>query len=560
MKNNILRSIFLTLFMLMTGYYNYSFSQEQAAIGEMESIILYMGDSKVIPVSNPKRVVVNNPAIADVTSVSKEEIFIAAKGTGTTNIIWWDEFEQHVLQVQVFAEDLSTIKQRVDNILKEMELSDVYTRRADSEGKVLLLGSVRNAQDRERIATALETLKTKITDLIVVKEEETMVNIDAEVLELNNDATKTLGFTMPGSVSMTETTNPSLLTVDPSLNARGSLNAIFHVFQWPRNQFTATIDALVQEGKAKILSRPRLTCQSGKEAELLVGGEKPILTTETASAGGASTTVSYKEYGIKLKIKPTVKDNRVKLGLNIEISEPGEADVLGSLTNITAKAYPFTKRNVSTEVYLNNGQTIAIGGLIKQKKEEEMRKTAGLGDLPILGLLFRKKTTKAGGGIGEKGDIELFITLTPKIINEKGEEIPIKESPIAEAKQARTQQQVQPRPPQQETTVAPAKVQETASIAINRYNQTLFRLIRDNIEYPWAAAQGQIEGVLRLSLNVSSTGELLGVKVVRSSGFAVLDENAMSMVKKLAPYPPFPSEINQDQLWVDIPVVYKIKQ
>lgn len=484
---------------------------------EQEELKLYLNEPEVLAVRTPKRIVIGNPNIVDVTNVSKNEITLNPKAIGTTSFILDDNFGEQFYKIRVLPEDIRDIKERVDNLLKSLNLPNVYTQTAEEEGKVLILGSVKNNADREKISLALGPLKEKTIDLIALKEEEAVVEIDVQVLELNKDATKTLGFTMPSAISVVET--PGRF----SKAFRASFDAIFHVFDWPRSDFTARLDALVQEGKAKILSRPRLACQSGKEAEMIVGGEKPILTTQTVTGGGTGTEVDYKEFGIKLKIKPTVSDvDNIQLALNVEVSDVGTADTLGSSTAPTAKAYPLSKRNVSTQIYLKDGQTLAIGGLIKQKKEEDLTKTAFLGDIPILGALFRKRTTKIGGGQGERGDTELFITLTPRIVSQK------------QAPQVKRQD----------------SPQEYAA-AIQKY-------ILQNLTYPQAARKQSLQGTVKLSMLISSAGKLLEVKVKSSSGSKVLDDNAVSVVKNIPSYPAFPASIESKELWIDIPIVYKL--
>lgn len=540
MKKN-LRNIFILFFIVVTAY---SYCAGQSTYEEFNSLTLYLGEIKIVPVKTPTRVVINNPTIADVASVSAEEMVISAKAAGATDIVWWDNFGEHVLRLEVFAENLTTIKERIDAIIKELRIAGVFTKRADSEDKVFLLGSVKEQKDKERIKLALGALKDKTLDLIEVKEEETTIEISVELMEIGKDAQKKLGFTMPNSITAKEQTGQ----FDGTL--RGTANAIFHVFQWKRDPlFQATFDALAEEGKLKILSRPRLACQSGKEAELLVGGEKPIFSTGVVSGGGSSTSVEYKEYGIKLKIKPVItQEKQIKVSLKVEISEIQDSESIGGPNGITAQASPLTKRSASTELVLADGQTMAIGGLIKNKTEETMSKTLGLGDIPIFGMLFRKKTTNLGGAKGELGDAELFIALTPKIINQQESIVKGAEKQQVNLKAATLPQEALP------------SIREEGSIVLARYIQILTKRIHDNLNYPWSASQGQIEGVLRLSLNISSAGELLGVKVVQSSGFAVLDENALKTVKEVAPFPSFPSEIIQKELWVEIPIVYNLKK
>jgi pilus assembly protein CpaC len=389
------------IFLLMVSF---SLSLQSYAADEiLNELKLRIGEIKMLSVSSPTRIVIGNPTIADVTDISKNEISISPKAAGTTTLVYWDNFGEQSYRIKVFSEDLSEAKRRIDNLLKSVDVPDVYAQIQEDEGKIFLFGKVKTQQDKDRINVALGPLKDKTVDLIEIKEEETTIEIEAQILELSKDALTTLGFTWPGQLSVGEVAAP---LASPSFSKMLALSSL------SRLDFSWTLDFLTQQGKARILSQPRLACQSGKEAELLVGGEKPIMTTEVVSggAGAAGTNVEYKEYGLKMKIKPTVMDNnRIKLVLNVEISEVGTVETLGSTiggtNSTTAKAYPLTKRNISTEVFVDNGQPLAIGGLIKEKEEEDIRKTPGLGDVPILGWLFKKKTQSSGGGVGQHGII-----------------------------------------------------------------------------------------------------------------------------------------------------------
>jgi TonB family protein len=304
--------------------------------------------------------------------------------------------------------------------------------------------------------------------------------------------------------------------------------------------FTWTLYALVQEGKARVLSRPRLACQSGKEAELLVGGEKPIITTQVVSGGASGTSVEYKEYGIKLKIKPTVSEQeRIKLVLNVEVSEVEDAVTIGG-TNTTALAYPLKKRTAATELFLNDGQTMAIGGLMRQKSQEDITKTPGLGDIPIVGMLFRKKVSSIGGGTGEKGDTELFITITPTIVSKKT--------------------------PEPKSVVSLEKTAPQAVVSLESRNippnlENYVRAVQTKIVtaayYPLSAREAGWEGDVKLNLNLASNGDLKEIKILQSSGYKVLDDAALAVAKKQSPYPPFPPQIESQELWVVVPITYR---
>lgn len=516
----------IVIFLLIVNLMVLSFrGLAQDEIGKELKVLV--GEVKIIAVSNPTRIVIGNPNVADVTDVTKKEITLSAKAPGSTTLVFWDNSGEQSYRVRVLAENVEEIKRRVDYLLGTLNLPEIYTQIAEEEGKILLLGRVKSPQDRERISTALGILKDKTMDLILVKEEEAVVEIDVQVLELSKDAEKTLGFSWPSPITLTETGSPGIAT------AGTKWSTLFKVLSLSREAFSWTLDALVQEGKARVLSRPRLACQSGKEAELAVGGEKPTFATYVTEAGGAGATVEYKEYGIKLKIKPTVTDKeRIKIALNVEVSEVEAPESMGTW----ARAYPLKKRTTSTELFINDGQTLAIGGLIKQKTEEDIQKTPWFGDIPVLGLLFRKKTTKVGGGEGERGDTELFITLTPTIVKE-----------VAKKEEAKPE------------ILRPIRGRIAKELSVSEYVHKVSQQIRRNLVYPWLAKDANLEGSLRLRLRIYYTGQLLDVEIRESSGFAVLDENAVNIVKKVAPYPLFPPEMKQKELRIDLPIIYKTK-
>ncbi|HTZ11712.1 MAG TPA: pilus assembly protein N-terminal domain-containing protein, partial [Candidatus Margulisiibacteriota bacterium] len=461
-----------------------------------DETVIPIGTIKTITVNSPKRIAVGNPDIADVTSAKEGELTILGKAQGTTSLVVWDSFGEQKYSLIVTPTDMVEAKGRIDSILETLGFPSVNTKIEDKEGKIFLLGSVKTPQDKEKLAVALTSLKDKIVDLIEVKEEEAVVEIDVQVLELNKDATRTLGLTWPGALNLIEKGSPGIQSAGTKPSTLFKVLNLERAIGSTADPFTFKLDALVQEGKAQILSRPRLACQSGKEAELLVGGEKPIFTTDVVSGGGSGTSVEYKEYGIKLKVKPTVTEgDRIKLGVNVEVSEVGTAETIGDVTAPTAKAYPLSKRTASTELFLDNGQSMAIGGMIKQKSAEDVRRVPGLSNIPILGLLFRQKTATIGGGSGERGNVELFIILTPTIISQKPD-LGLKEA----AKEA---------PPES----AYYTVDEDLSTPLGKYASVVKKRILDNLTYPSPAKEAGFQGEVNLRLLLSYKGDLLQAKI-----------------------------------------------
>jgi len=525
-KKNITTFVLAFCFVVSSfAIYAQEFSEQDYDIEGKE--VLYIGETRIFPAKKTKRIVVGNPEIADVGKTSDESIFVVGKSVGATIFIYWDVYGEHSYRLKILSENMTETKRRVDKLLSELKLSKVYTKSNDEEGKVLLLGEVQNKEEKDRIELALGNLKSKTLDLIQIKDEG-IVEIEVRVLELDKDASKTLGFTMPASISVTESSGPTTTAVT-------GFSSVFHVSDWTRSALLGTLDFLIQEGNARILSQPKLACLSGKEAELLVGGEKPTFTTAVQATAGSSTTVEYKEYGIKLNIKPTISEKkRVHVSLNVEVSEVGSAETIGDPTAPSAKAYPLSKRSVSTELFLNDEQTLAIGGLIKQKKEEDIRKVAGLGDIPLIGALFRKKVTKFGGGQGERGDIELFITLTPKIVSKPEASIDIYSLPQKKL-------EIKGNYPEQ----------------LKNYIRDIQTRIVSAAYYPPDARELSWEGTVNLSLLILNDGELKEANISQSSGYKILDEAAVDAVIRQAPFPSFPSQVELQELNIEVPIAYR---
>jgi len=534
MKRLFIVLIFVIASVIITPFKVYSVDSSA------EELKCFIGEIQIVPVNKPIRVSIGNPAVADVVNVSKSEITINPKSAGATTLTVWDNFGEQSYHIKVYTEDTSLIKRRIDNLLAKLSLPDVNSKAEDEEGKVILLGTVKSAKDKDRIATALGALKDKTVDLITVKEEEASIEIDVQVVEVDNGYQDKLGFTWPGSVTFTEVGSAGI-------SAAGTTwGKVFHVANVTRgaaNPFTLKLDALIQEGKARILSRPRLSCQSGKEAKLVVGGEVPVLSgtvtpgTSGSTSVGATTggSVEYKEYGIILNINPRLEDlSRVHLNLNVVVSELGD-----QVSTTYALAYKMTKRTATTELFLNNGETMAIGGLIKKKNKESVTRVPWLSEVPVLGAIFRQKTTQQGwnSDTDNVNDTELFITLTPRIVN-------------------------QPKPQEKENVPsvnAPSNVNEQAQDPILNYCKIIQKKVLDNLAYPVEAKQSGFQGTVKLSLRLSYQGELLDAKVKESSTHKLLDDDALSTARRIAPYPPFPPAVKESDIWVDIPIIYQLE-
>ena len=167
--------------------------------------------------------------------------------------------------------------------------------------------------------------------------------------------------------------------------------------------YAAKIDALISDGKANILARPNITTIQGKEAVINIGSEVPVPTVSTTNST-TTTSIKYREAGIILKCTPRVnEDGIITVKVHTEVSSPMYVEDM--------KAYRFQKRSADTIVRLKDGQTMVIGGLIGSDEAKQMNKIPFLGDIPILGNLF-KHIQKS------KSDTEVMIFLTAREVND----------------------------------------------------------------------------------------------------------------------------------------------
>lgn len=167
--------------------------------------------------------------------------------------------------------------------------------------------------------------------------------------------------------------------------------------------YAAKIDALISDGKANILARPNITTIQGKEAVINIGSEVPVPTVSTTNST-TTTSIKYREAGIILKCTPRVnEDGIITVKVHTEVSSPMYVEDM--------KAYRFQKRSADTIVRLKDGQTMVIGGLIGCDEAKQMSKVPFLGDIPILGNLF-KHIQKS------KSDTEVMIFLTAREVND----------------------------------------------------------------------------------------------------------------------------------------------
>ena len=303
---------------------------------------------------------------------------------------------------------------------------------------------------------------------------------------------------------------------------------IWRSFEWDRNALDARINMLIQEDKARTLANPKLVTLSGKEASFVVGGEIPYVTVETEGR----TRVEWRDYGVGLKILPVVNaDRAIRTTIEAEVSD---LDWANAVEEQDHRIPAVKKRSAQTEIMLNDGDTIIIGGLIKNEDSRNVDRLPWLSKVPILGELFKSTAFR-------DKRTELVISLTPKLIGLSARP----EDVSGEMEQQESFLGA-------ETHVA---AKEQAPFAF--YASLIEDIISRNLVYPDEAREAQQEGVVEVDLRLSADGQLQEAQIRQSSGFNALDQAALSAVEDISPYPSFPPQITQKVLRLTIPVVFK---
>ena len=376
---------------------------------EANKLDMVIGKSILITTSERiKRVSIAAPEVADFVLLSTNEIYITGKAAGTTNLtIWQDKKIRSIYDLEV-AYDVAGFKQKLHDLLPgETEIRTIGT-----GGSITLMGGVTSTAHLSQVLALAGAYvpKEKIVNQLQVGGIH-QVMLEVRVAEMSRTVTKRLGvnFSFINGDNFGVSRIGGLGSFDTTGGgAIGTLSdAVTALLRFSSGNTTWTffIDALKENGLVKILAEPTLIAQSGQTASFLAGGEFPYPIPQ----GGQNDniTIEFKPFGVMLLFTPTVlSEDRISISVAPEISE---------LDFSTAQRFGgfvvpgLSKRTASTTVELADGQSFAIAGLLKETVKEEISKFPLLGDIPILGALFRSSAF-------QKEETELIIIVTVHLV------------------------------------------------------------------------------------------------------------------------------------------------
>ncbi len=371
----------------------------QGPVELLPGIDLSTGKSTLLKLAEPAlRISIGNPDVADVTLINAKEVYVLGKKTGITNLIVWSANGKTTLRDVAVGLDTGMLQSRLAKWVPTAEplMVDVM---ADT---VVLRGRVPDATKVQRIVSLAEAYNggKKVINMLRVEGSQ-QVMLEVKVAEVSRTLLDELGV----DINLTRTagsTSVSLLSQFLTSGATALTTARAN------GMTTITLTAEMKKGLVKILAEPTITAISGQEGSFLAGGKIFIPVPQ----GGTSNaiTLQEKEFGVGLSFTPTVmEEGLINLKVTPEVSELSQLGATVKALNGQVSVLPsITTRRASTTVQLRDGESFAIGGLIKSNVSEAIRALPVLGELPVLGALFRSNAFQT-----EKS--ELLFVVTPRL-------------------------------------------------------------------------------------------------------------------------------------------------
>lgn len=396
---------------------------------DKQELNLTVGKSEILRSPEPvDQVILGNEEVADVKLLTSRQVLILGKKTGLTNLALRSEQGDLIALMDVaVGNDLVAIKRKLHDVLPQEK--GIQVRAANSS--VLLSGQVSSTQAMDTalaVARSYAKGKDNVTNRLQVGGGQ-QVLLEVKVSEVNRRALRSLGVDSINNLGDTTPNNfgdaaPGLAGT-PSAGVSGTAGDDF-AFDWlQQSSLQASpfgtlgllfqgvnfqIKALEQKGMASTLAEPNIIALSGQEASFLVGGEFPVPAAQSSSGAGGlnAITVDFKEFGVGLEFMPTVlSPDKININLSTEVSN---IDPSASFTTPGGFSIPgLATRRASSTVELADGESFALAGLIKDENQNAVKKFPLLGDIPILGALFRSTDF-------QRKKSELVIIITPHLV------------------------------------------------------------------------------------------------------------------------------------------------
>ena len=398
---------------------------QEAASSETQTLHVLAGKSLVINLeARLKRVLVSNPAVIEAVATAPSQLVVTARGVGASSLILWDESGRSRMLDVLVDLDVTALRDSIQLAYPNEPIQ------VQAEGDRLILSGAVSGQ--EVIDNALKMAgafsKTTVNSMMLAEPpHEKQIMLEVKFAEVDRTKLDQLGFNIfstgalntPGVIStqqfgpptgsagrteVTGTIGAQLLGTATSFSLPDVLNLF--LFR-PDLNLGATLRALQQKSVLQILAEPNLLALNGRPARFLAGGEFPFPVVQ---GGGNFTavTIQFRPFGVRLEFTGFItKENAVRLQVSPEVST---LDFTNALTIAGFLVPAVSTRRAETEIELKDGQTFGIAGLIDRRTQAQLNKIPGIGDIPIIGHLFRSKNLS-------RSKTELMVLVTPHIVD-----------------------------------------------------------------------------------------------------------------------------------------------
>jgi len=346
------------------------------------------------------KVSVAEPDIADVQVVTSDQVLVLGKSVGSTDLVLWSEDGRSIRKVVTVAMDVKTLQDDLDAFFPNAKLSVTQSR-----DMVAIRGTLTRAEDVQRLRAYMDTAELRYVDMTSLAGVQ-QVLIKVRIAEASRQALRSLGInalhtgndffggsTVGGNLNNIDIGVPAGAAADYGLpfnfNAATQVGqGVTAFFGIPAADLQFFLEALEDNQYLRILAEPSLVALSGEEASFLAGGEFPIPVVQgSGNDSGTSITIEFKEFGIRLRFKPTVLgDGTIRLKVAPEVSNLSDVGAV----NIEGFQIPSLQtRRAQTTLEMGSGQTFALAGLLSEETRAQAEKVPGIGSMPVLGPLFR---------------------------------------------------------------------------------------------------------------------------------------------------------------------------
>ncbi|MCL4401306.1 MAG: type II and III secretion system protein family protein [Acidobacteria bacterium] len=392
------------------------------AVEPVRNLVLTQGRGELLQFNQDiQKVAVAEPKIADAVVLSPREVMVNGKSTGNTTVIIWETGQapaKYAVSVTADTTDFESFRQQIHTAAGPgVEVT--------GQGETIVLSGKVNSQDDAKRAAGIASTRAKnVINLLQAPPaaEPRQILLQVKFASVDRVALQEIGFNlfsrndkMLGALSTEQFQPPrfSQLQFQDQNFSNSTINFadLLNIFVFrPDLNIGATIKALQARNVLQILAEPNLITIEGKEGSFLAGGSFPFPTMTTTSTGGSVSpviTVQFKPFGVQLNFTPTVlPSGAIQLHVAPEVSSLDFANAV-TLQGFLIPA--ISQRRAETDVILKDGESFAIAGLLDNRVVQTIDKVPWLGDVPILGQLFRSRSTR-------KSSDELLVVITPHFV------------------------------------------------------------------------------------------------------------------------------------------------